>query len=226
VSGIIEVGESPASWPKALELARAYENIYAAIGVHPCAADEYSDFSGLIASEKVVAIGECGLDYHWKDVPRKLQIEAFEKQLELAETSGKPVIIHCREAEPDAFAILKGHGRLAGVIHCFSSDAGYAEKFLELGFYIGIDGPVTYPSAANLKAAVAAVPAERILLETDCPYLPAQPFRGKRNEPAYIKYAAECIAGIKNIPIIKFLEITDCNTERLFGIRAGIHCDT
>ena len=176
------------------------------------------DFSGFLTNEKVVAVGECGLDYYRNRVEKKVQIEVFEKQLEIAENFKKPVIIHCRQAEEDVYKILDGHKNIKGVIHCFSSSVEFAEKFLQLGFYIGIDGPVTYPNAKVLREVIKMLPLEKMLLETDSPYLPPQNFRGKRNEPSYIKYIAEKIAEIKNMPVSEVSQITDKNAKKLFGI--------
>lgn len=218
VSQLIEIGESPAGWADALRLCREYKDIYCAIGVHPNNAGEFTDFSELLKNEKVVAVGECGLDYHWDAVPRKKQQEIFVTQLEIAQTFDKPVSIHCRSAESDLYDIIKTSGLLRGVIHCFSSDNYYAKKFLDLGLYIGIDGPVTFPNAGRLRDAVKNIPPDRILLETDCPYLAPQQHRGRRNEPAFLTHIAEKIAEITGIPFARVAAVTDENARLLFGI--------
>ena len=221
VTKIIEIICEPALWQRSLLLCENYENVFCAVGVHPNDADkpfDLSDFSDFLTNEKVVAVGECGLDYHHNRVDRKTQIAVFEKQLEISVELKKPVIIHCREASEDVLGILTGSKNINGVIHCFSSTIEVAERFLELGFYIGIDGPVTYPNANTLRDVVKKIPLERILLETDSPYLPPQSFRGHRNEPSYLKFIATKIAEIKNMSVAEISQITDQNAKRLFGI--------
>ncbi|MFA5780041.1 MAG: TatD family hydrolase [Elusimicrobiota bacterium] len=221
VTEIIEISCEPVLWQRSLFLCENYKDIFCAIGVHPNDSDKFvnfTDFSGFLTNEKVVAVGECGLDYYRNRVDKKTQIAVFEKQLAIAENFKKPVIIHCRQAEEDVYKILDGHKNIKGVIHCFSSSVEFAEKFLQLGFYIGIDGPVTYPNAKVLREVVKMLPVEKMLLETDSPYLPPQNFRGKRNEPSYIKFIAEKIAEIKEMPVSEISKITDENAKKLFGI--------
>ena len=218
VTKIIEISCEPVLWQRSLFLCENYKNIFCAIGIHPNDADKFVDFSGFLTNEKVVAVGECGLDYYRNGVDKKTQIAVFEKQLEIAAEFKKPVIIHCRQAEEDVYKILSSHKNIKGVIHCFSSSVEFAEKFLQFGFYIGIDGPVTYPNAKVLREVIKMLPLEKMLLETDSPYLPPQNFRGKRNEPSYIKYIAEKIAEIKEMPVSEVSQITDENTKTLFGI--------
>lgn len=218
IAKIIEISCETVLWQRSLFLCENYKDIFCAIGVHPNDADKFVDFSGFLTNKKVVAVGECGLDYYWKKVDKKVQVDIFEKQLEISENFKKPVVIHCRQAEEDVYKILAGHKNIKGVIHCFSSSVEFAKKFLQLGFYIGIDGPATYPNAKVLREIIKMLPAERILLETDSPYLPPQNFRGKRNEPSYIKYIAEKIAEIKEMPVSEISQITDENAKKLFGI--------
>jgi len=218
VTKIIEIAETPAVWEKAFELTRKYDNIYCALGVHPNDADKFTGFPDLLTEKKVVAIGECGLDYHWKDVERKIQIDVFEKHISKALELKKPVSVHCREAAEDVFSVISGCPGLTGVIHCFSSSYEFAEKFMSLGFYLGIDGPVTFPSAKNLKEVVKTIPLEKILLETDSPYLTPQIFRGKRNEPSYLQYITSAIAEIKQIPSADVSKITTQNAHKLFRL--------
>ncbi|MFH0948606.1 MAG: TatD family hydrolase [Elusimicrobiota bacterium] len=218
ITKLIEISIEPNLWQSSLDLCKQYENIFCSIGIHPNDADKYTDFLHFLNEKKVVAVGECGLDYYRNSVDKKVQIEIFEKQLEIAAEFKKPVIIHCRQAEEDTFDILSNNKNISGVIHCFSSTVEFAEKFLQLGLYIGIDGPVTYPNANNLREVVKKIPLEKILLETDSPYLPPQSFRGKRNEPSYIKYIAEKIAEIKEMPVPEISKTTDENAEKLFGI--------
>lgn len=218
VTKIIEISENPTLWQRSLFLCENYNNIFCTIGVHPNDADKFADFTGILTNEKAVAVGECGLDYYRNRVDKKIQIAVFEKQLEIAEEYKKPAVVHCRQAEEDVYKILSAHKNIKGVIHCFSSLIEFAEKFLQLGFYIGIDGPATYPNAKVLKEVIEKVPPEKILLETDSPYLPPQQYRGKRNEPAYLRYVAAKIAEIKDIDIDEVSRITDENAKKLFGI--------
>src|SRR3989339_631849 len=216
ITKIIEISVEPSLWQGSLDLCRRYNNIFCTFGIHPHDAEKYVDYTHLLKDEKVVAVGEFGLDYHRNNVDKKIQAEVFEKQLDIAKKINKPVIIHSREAEVDSYKILSQYKNLRGVVHCFSSTLEYAEKFLALGYYLGIDCPVTYPKADNLRDVVKNVPLEKILLETDAPYLPPQKFRGKRNEPSYIKFIAEEIAKIKNLSIDEVSKITDNNAEVLF----------
>ena len=216
ITKLIEIGESSSVWKKAIELTRKYENIYCALGVHPNDADKFSYFPDLLNDNKVVAVGECGLDYYWKDVEKKVQIKVFEKHLQKALELKKPVVVHCRDAEEDVFRILSSCSGVTGVIHCFSSSMEFAKKFIGLGFYLGIDGPVTFPSAKNLKEIVKNIPLENILIETDSPYLAPQVFRGKRNEPSYLRHIAGEIAKIKGISAEDVSRITDENARKLF----------
>jgi TatD DNase family protein len=216
ISGIIDINVEPSSWESSLKLCEKYENIFCTIGIHPNDADKYTDFSNLLNNKKVIAVGECGLDYYRDYVSKDIQIKVFEKQLEIAISLNKPVVIHCRQAEEDVYNILSKYKGVVGVIHCFSSSVEYAEKFLQIGFYLGIDGPVTYPKADVLREIVKKVPIDKILLETDSPYLPPQKFRGKRNEPLYIKFVAEEIARIKEIPVDSVTKTTDENAKKLF----------
>ena len=218
VTKIIEISCEPVFWQRSLFLCENYKDIFCAIGVHPNDSDKFVDFSEFFTNEKIVAVGESGLDYYRNKVDKKTQIAVFEKQLNIAEKFKKPVIIHCRQAEEDVYKILDGHKNIKGVIHCFSSSVEFAEKFLQLGFYIGIDGPATYPNAKVLREVIKMLPVEKMLLETDSPYLPPQNFRGKRNEPSYIKYVAEKVAEIKQMPVTEILKITDDNVKTLFGI--------
>ena len=218
ISKIIEIGVEPGAWQDTIDLCKKYENIFCAIGVHPNDADGYSDLTNFLKEEKVVAVGECGLDYFRNTCPKEIQMQVFEKQLDIAEANKKPVVIHSRKADDDVYVILRNHKNVRGVIHCFSSKLEYAEDFIKLGYYLGIDGPVTYPNANILREVVKNIPIERLLLETDSPYLPPQSFRGKRNEPSYVKLVAEEVAKIKEIPVEEVSRITDNNAKELFGI--------
>ncbi len=205
-------------------LAKEISELYAAIGIHPNDAGGVNDetlvaLRELSQAEKVVAIGEIGLDYHWDEAPRPVQQRVFEQQLELATDLDLPVIIHQREASEDTMAILRqwavgGHPGL--VLHSFSGDVPMAEEAIDLGFYIGISGPVTFKNARHLPDVVATVPSDRLLVETDAPFLSPHPFRGKRNEPARVALVAERIAEIKQQPIDSMSEQLTQNTQALF----------
>ncbi len=222
VSKIIEIACEPGYWSKALELSSANNDIFCALGIHPQEAqlsDEalFSKLSELIKNPKVIAIGETGLDYHHENSTREKQREVFIKHIELAANSGKPLVVHCREAYPDLLDILNGKS-YRGVVHCFSGSLQDSEKLLEMGFYLGIDGPVTYPGAKELRRVVAAIPLDRILIETDCPYLPPQPHRGGRNEPSFVSLIAKEIAMIKGIDPVEISKILYNNSLDVFKL--------
>lgn len=202
-------------------------NLFATVGVHPNDAggvDEVTleQLHQLAQHPRVVAIGEIGLDYYWDSAPRPVQQQVFEQQLALAKTVGKPVIIHQRDAAADTMAILRrwaAAGDHPGlVLHSFSGDLAMAKEALALGFYIGISGPVTFKNARDLPEIVAAVPLNRLLVETDAPFLTPHPFRGKRNEPARVKLIAEKIAELRGLPFIELSRQLTANTVKLFGL--------
>lgn len=231
VTAIIEVGCETGDWAKILEFARSRPRTYCALGIHPHEAKDasYEDMKNLQALAKlpeVVAIGETGMDYYYKLSPRDVQVTVFQSHLALARAAGKPLVIHCRDAYVDLINILEGdiklNGRLAGVIHCFSGSTDDARRLVSQGFFIGIDGPVTYPSAKVLRETVKEIPIEHILLETDSPYLAPQVYRGKRNEPSYLPETAKAVAEIKNIPAETVAEITTANAKKLFNLKVEI----
>lgn len=226
VIGIINPGTNLTDSRQIVAAAAEIDSLYAAVGVHP---NESADFeaAGLAqlrawASEpKVVAIGEIGLDYYWDKVPRPRQREVFEQQLALAKEVDLPVIIHQRESGADTMAVLRawaagGHPGL--VLHSFSGNLAVVEEALELGFYIGFSGPVTFKNTRELPEIVAAVPADRLLVETDAPFLAPHPFRGKRNEPARVKLVAERVAELKDQPFEAMARILTNNTIDLFRL--------
>ncbi len=221
---VINVGASMKSCRTTLALSEAYEHIYAAIGVHPSDTAELteSDMDWLkekSALAKVVAIGEIGLDYYWDEPDREIQKKWFQRQLELAKEVKLPVVIHSREAAADTIGILKEYnGDLSGVIHCYSYTKELAREFLDMGYSFGIGGVLTFKNAKKLKEAVSYIPMDRILLETDCPYLAPEPNRGKRNFSLYIPYIVQVMAQLKGISEEEVIRITSENTERLFGI--------
>jgi len=203
ISFLINVGINVEDSKISVEFSKKYEKIFCSIGVHPhdCkdAPENYlEELEELAKNDKVVAIGEIGLDYFRNFSPKEIQQKVFTEQLLLAKELKLPVIIHIRDAYEDAYSILESFGPFekGGVIHSFSADSDWALKFIKLGFYLGIGGPITYRNNKVLSDVVKMVGEENILTETDCPYLPPQPFRGKRNEPAYVKYVVEKINDI------------------------------
>lgn len=232
VEKIINVGCNLERSRDSIELARKYKNIYASIGVHPHDVGKYKkermkdELEKLIQSNKVVAIGECGLDYYRleKEEDKEKQKEFFKIQLEIAYNKGVPLIIHCRDAFNDLLEILKDSkfknpNSKQGVTHCFSGNRQIARQFLELGFLISFTGSITYtkPEGELLKV-VKEVPLEKIMIETDCPYLAPVPHRGERNEPLYVKYIAEKIAEVKGIDLEEVKRKTTENAKWLFGL--------
>jgi len=213
------------SW-QAVGIAEVDPDIYASVGVHPhdaAEADEgvFKTLEELATRSKVVAIGETGLDYYRNLSPRDVQATVFRRQLALAREIGKPVIIHCRDAHHDLLQILREEraNKIGGVVHCFSGNVQFAEASLDLGFYISIAGPVTYPNARKLPEVIKVVPEDRLVIETDCPFLPPQPYRGKRNEPSYLPITAQRVAEIKGRSVGELGELMTQNALRLFRIQ-------
>jgi len=215
----------------AVDLARRYRGIYAAVGVHPNSSADFDvkwldELAELAGQSKVVAIGEIGLDYHWDDSPKAKQFEAFEAQLDLAAKLELPVIIHNREASDDVIAILERWANdlpfalkeRPGVMHSFSAPLEIAERAVAIGFYLGFTGPITYKNADELRRVAARVPLERIVVETDGPFLTPTPRRGKRNEPAYVPLIVERLATLRQISTEAMGAATTANAERLFGL--------
>lgn len=221
---VINIGADMVSSKKSLELARRYRNIYAVVGVHPHSAKEIRDenlkeIENLAKDSKVVAIGEIGLDYHYDNSPRDIQRRYFRDQIRLAKKLDMTIVVHTREADEDTLEILREEARgLKVVIHCFSSDRAQLKEYLDLGFYIAIGGPVTFKNADELKEAAKIVPLEKLLVETDAPYLAPHPYRGKRNEPMFVKHTAEYIAKLKDIPVEDLIIQTNKNTKEVFAI--------
>ncbi len=225
---MINVGADLESSRAAVALAEKYECIYAAVGVHPHEAKKLdgaalAELRDLATHPQVVAVGEIGLDFYRDLSPRDVQRRAFQAQLAWAGRLGKPVIIHDREAHDEALAILTdwvaaAPERRCGVFHCFSGDLAMARRAVALGFYLGVDGPITYQNARKLPETVKWLPLDRLLIETDCPYLTPHPHRGKRNEPAYVRLVAERIAALKGISVEELAQATTANARRLFGL--------
>jgi TatD DNase family protein len=224
VEFMITVGTSIIYCKKALDLAGRYQEVYVAVGIHPhdakaIDAGTYDELRELAAREKVVAYGEIGLDFFRNLSPRQVQIKRFGEQLELAMEIGKPVIIHDRDAHKETLAMLGArHGRLSGVIHCFSGDCAMAGKCLDMGFAISVPGTITFDKADELRKVVQYVPLECLLVETDAPYLAPQPHRGKRNEPAYVAETAARIAELKGLSYEEVASRTTANAKALFGL--------
>ena len=224
VSLIVNIGADMASSARSVALAETYPGIYAAVGMHPHDSQDmqetdYLQLERWTTHPKVVAIGEIGLDYHYDLSPRPVQKEVFLRQLDLARKTGKPFIIHEREAHADMMDIIRNAARgLNGVFHCFSGSVETAREYLKMGFYISVAGPVTFPKSLKTKEVAKAVPLDRLLVETDSPYLTPHPFRGKRNEPAHVRLVAEEIANLRDISLEELAEATTANVRRLFNI--------
>ena len=223
VEKVINVGANMKGTEESVELAHKYPFIYAAVGVHPDDCDEINDESlarleELSKDEKVVAIGEIGLDYYWDNVARDIQKEAFRKQIRLAKKVKLPIIIHSREAAKDTMDILfeEKADEVGGVMHCYSYSKESAEIINKLGFHFGIGGVLTFKNGKKLREALEVMPLDRILLETDCPYLAPVPFRGKRNSSLLLPHVVEVLAECKGITTEEVERITKENAERLF----------
>jgi len=222
--GVITVGVDLESSKAALKLAQHHRFIWAGVGIHPHEAKTFDaqvakQLRKLSADPKVVAIGEIGLDYYRDLSPRSTQRDVFVKQIELANDLDLPVIIHNRESTKDMLAILRKHRPKSGVIHSFLGDIDLAGEFMDLGLYLGIGGPLTFKKNDILRDAVSQIPLDRILLETDSPYLTPVPYRGKRNEPLYTRYVAEEIAGLKDIPSEEVTKASTQDAYLLFSLQ-------
>ncbi len=226
-NGVNEMNVVGCDWESSLaavEIARREKGIFAVVGVHPSDSHTYCDeleeaLYNWAKEEKVVAIGEIGLDYHYDNTDKEVQAIVFRRQLKVAHDLAMPIVIHSRDAMADTFKILKEERRQGdyhGVFHCYSGSYEDALKAVKMGFYIGIDGPLTYPNSRKLPEIVKKLPLERLLIETDCPYLTPQQFRGKRNQPAYVRFVAEKLAEIRGITLEEAAKATRDNALRLF----------
>lgn len=224
VGTIVNVSATYESCKEAVALAQKYPHVYAAVGVHPdevgALNDEtFAEMKKLFAEDKVVAVGEIGLDYYWDNESHEVQREWFVRQLELAKELDLPVLIHSREAAADTMYVMKNYAKgLGGVIHCYSYSKEMAEEYVKMGFYIGIGGVVTFKNAKKMKEVVEAIPMDRILLETDCPYLAPEPFRGRRNQSSYLQYVAEKIAELKGLSVEEVIAQTEANARRMYRL--------
>lgn len=226
VSRIINVGFNRETIPSSLELAETYDFIYSSVGWHPVDAihmkeEDWAWLESLCAHEKVVAVGEMGLDYHWDTSPKEVQKEVFRRQIALARKVKLPIIIHNREAGQDVVDILREENaaEVGGVMHCFSADWEIAKQCLDMNFYISFGGPVTFKNARQPKENLARVPLDRLLIETDAPYLAPHPYRGKRNESGFVRLVAEAAADIRGMSVEEIAEITTKNAQALFDFR-------
>ena len=221
---VMNPGCSLASSRNAAALANQYDYIYAAVGSHPDAADEVNEavleeYRDLCRrNPKIKAIGEIGLDYHYEDIPRQLQLEAFRAQMALARELGLPAIVHERDAHEDGMKVVEEFPEVSGVFHCYSGSAEMARELVKRGWYIGFTGVLTFKNARKAVEVAKAIPLDRIVLETDCPYMSPEPFRGKRNDPGKLYRMAEKLAQIRELPLEQIQAITVENGKRLYRI--------
>lgn len=225
IKRVINVGASLSSTKSTIALTEKYPFIYGAAGVHPEGTAELTEESlawlqKQCSLEKIVAVGEIGLDYYWDEPDRGTQRYWFRRQLRMAKEAGLPVIIHSREAARDTIDIMKEEdsASIGGVIHCYSYTKESARTFLDMGFYFGIGGVLTFKNARKLKEAVEYIPLDKLLLETDCPYLAPVPYRGKRNSSLYLPHVAAEIAAVKGVTVGEVERVTTENATRLFGV--------
>ena len=223
IESLITIGSDLEGTLKGVAIAEQRDGIYCAVGIHPhdakdVSAETYHRLKDLIRTSKVVAIGETGLDYHYDHSPRDVQRKVFEQHLLLAGEAGLPVVIHCREANSDTLEIVRSSGITNGVFHCFSGSRAMAEEVMAMGFCISLAGPVTFRKAEGLRDLARVVPDDYLLIETDAPYLTPEPFRGKRNEPAYLVYTAQRVAEVRGVSLEDVARITTLNARRLFRI--------
>ncbi len=222
VVGVVNCGSDMASSLKSLELADEFDFIYAACGIHPHEAETCKQgylpvLKKLCLEDKCVAVGEIGLDYHYDFSPREIQKQVFEQQLVLAKELDLPVIVHDREAHEDTFELLKRY-KPKGVVHCFSGSSEMAKEIVKLGMYIGLGGAVTFKNARKPREVAAVVASDRLLIETDCPYMTPVPHRGKRCDSTYIPFTAEVIAEVRGTTAHEILDLTRVNANSLFGL--------
>src|SRR5215470_970792 len=228
----IGTGPGPQKLDAAIPYAEKYEWIYTSVGIHPHEAKEVTpahldELARLARHPKVIAWGEIGLDYFYDHSPRDLQAKVFSAEMELARAAKLPIIIHCRDAWDDCLAQIEREWEssgLGGILHCFTGTLGHAERALDMGFLISFAGNATYPKAHNLREVAKALPIRNILIETDAPYLPPQPYRGKRNEPAYVAEVAKTLAAVRDLAPEEIAAVTAENFRRLFHIARPKAC--
>ncbi|HCM92350.1 MAG TPA: hydrolase TatD [Lachnospiraceae bacterium] len=227
IAPIVNVGASLTSTEDTVKLAHEYDHVFAAVGVHPSDCEDLTEdnirwLKGLCSDPKVVAIGEIGLDYHYDEPDKEVQKKWFERQLRLAKEVSLPIIVHSRDAAADTLEILsreefKG---IRGIIHCFSYSQELAREYVKMGYHIGIGGVVTFKNGRKLQEIAGSIPLESIVVETDCPYLAPEPYRGRRNSSAYLTYIIERIASLRNAEYEEIERATYENAAALFGVRA------
>lgn len=225
IDRMVVIGCDRPTIERTMELIEEYDFLYGVIGWHPvdaidCTDEDLAWIEQLSSHEKIVGIGEMGLDYHWDKSPKDVQKELFRKQIALAKRVKLPIIIHNRESTDDCVEILKEEAahEIGGIMHAFSADTKTADEIIDMNFYVSLGGPVTFKNAQLPKDIAAHVPLDRLLVETDAPYLTPHPYRGKRNEPAHVKLVAEKIAELRGISYEELAEATTANAEKLFGI--------
>lgn len=221
VGRLIVVGVNPEDWERAVAFAESHTGVFALVGWHPNQTADYTEASlqvleKLLGHPKVLALGEIGLDYHWDFAPREIQFRALHAQLDLAERLALPVVFHAREAYGDLLGVLEKRRRGSYLFHCFAGTAEEAGRGVLLGAYFGVDGPITYKKADELRRIVAAIPRDRLVVETDSPYLTPVPFRGKPNEPAYVKYVNAGLAAALGLSEDECAALTTENAGRFF----------
>jgi len=226
VTKMVVVGFDEETIRLAIEIAETYDFVYAAVGWHPVDAIDYKEshlewIEELTKHEKVVALGEMGLDYYWDTSPKDIQADVFRKQIHLAKKVNMPIIIHNREATADIIKILQEENaaEVGGIMHCYSATREELQACLEMNFYISLAGPVTFKNAKEVKEVAKVVPLDRLLIETDAPYLAPHPYRGKRNEPAYVKLVAEEIARLREMSLEDVSRITTENALKIFRLK-------
>ena len=225
IAPIVNIGASIETTKSTVELAHRYDHVYAAIGVHPSDCGDLTEndiewLKDLSSDEKVVAIGEIGLDYHYDEPDREIQKKWFIRQLELAGDTSLPIVVHSRDAAQDTYEIIKDFRGLRGVIHCFSYSAELAREYVKMGYYIGVGGVVTFKNGRKLHEVVKEIPLESIVVETDAPYLSPEPYRGRRNSSAFIPYIIERIADLKNVSYETVERALYDNAVDLYKVRA------
>ncbi|MBE5944435.1 MAG: TatD family deoxyribonuclease [Lachnospiraceae bacterium] len=227
IAKVVNIGANISTSKATVELTKKYDFFYGAVGVHPSDIREMEEPGSIelieklaVENEKIVAIGEIGLDYHYEDTDEVLQKKWFVNQMELAKRLGLPIVVHSRDAAKDTMDIMTAEkaGDIGGVVHCFSYSKEVAKIFLDMGFYIGIGGVVTFKNGKKLKEVVEYAPLDRIVLETDAPYLAPEPYRGKRNSSLYIPHAANVIADIKGVSLEELYKITYDNAMKLYRL--------
>lgn len=223
VRRVMAIGVDTASSEAAVALAEEYEGVFAVVGCHPNYSanfreDDIHRYAEWLARPKVVALGEIGLDFHWDYATKEQQIVALHAQLALACDVRKPIVFHCRKADDDLLAILESSPRMPYLFHCFSGNAEHARRATDLDAYFGVDGPITYKNAADLRAIVACLPKDRIVIETDAPFMPPEPHRGKTNQPAWVALVNAALASLWGIAIEDAARITTENAERFFRL--------